>query len=543
MIQAPQPLIVRPWVPWLLGLLLLLGVGALQQGWLAANALPNGHQNEYLHVGNALDLWQAWAAHDWDALGELLQGNYWPPGFYLWPWPLFRAFGASHWGMVTANMGHLAVLLAAVFLLGRDLGSRRGGLFAMLGVVLLPAVAGNLMRYEPSVALTAWVTLGAWALLRSRSFKDWRFSLLFGVVFALGLMMDRLSVFLFLTIPALVELGMGLREPQGSGRRLAIAGGVIVLMLLTVGPWHLDFVELHLHEITSQSNIGEIDSAGTLTEQRSWMNWTTWAWYALAVFDGQAGIWLGLALFAGLGWSLMRLKTLRVPVVLIVSSLLLFTFILKKQAFYSLPMLGCWVVITCIALDRVRFGPWLGLVLALLGGVQLSDRVWGTQIELPGATIPALPEHWVAPRHPMALPPALGQVIPAQALLAELDTADAGSKIERIVVFGEDHDWYEGYVLLGLREGLDARVHGVIGDPQGAMEFVGIADRVVVIREHADAGAWPSESELYALLAEHHYSEQEVALLVAAFGSARSGYERIGEVPWEGGRVVVWGRL
>jgi hypothetical protein len=75
------------------------------------------------------------------------------------------------------------------------------------------------------------------------------------------------------------------------------------------------------------------------------------------------------------------------------------------------------------------------------------------------------------------------------------------------------------------------------------MEFVGIADRVVIIREHPDAGAWPTESELYGLLAEHHYSEQEVALLVAAFGSARSGYERIAEVPWEEGRVVVWGRI
>lgn len=536
MTKPDRPLLQRPWVPWLLGVLLLLGVGALQQGWLAANALPNGHQNEYLHVGNALDLWQAWAAHDWDTFGELLQGNYWPPGFYLWPWPLFRVFGASHWAMVTANMGHLALLLAAVFLLGRDLGSRRGGLFAMVGVVLLPTVTGNLMRYEPSVALTAWVTLGAWALLRSRSFKDWRFSLLFGALFAIGLMMDRLSVFLFLSIPALVELGFGLRDPEGRGRRLAIAGGVIALMLLTVGPWHLDFVEFHLHEVTSQSNIGEIDSAGTLTEKRSWTAWTTWFWYALAVLDGQAGIWLGLALFAGLGWSLTKLKTLRLPVVVIASSLLIFTLILKKQAFYSLPMLGCWVVLACIALDRVRFGPWVALGLALVGGVQLSDRVWGTEMNLPGASIPALPERWVTPRHPMALPPARGQLIPAQALLAELDGA------QRVVVFGEDHDWYEGYVVLGLREGLEASVHGVIGDPQGAMEFVGAADHVVVIRESPDAADWPSESELYALLAEHHYSQEEVALLVAAFGAARLGYERVGEVPWQEGRVVVWGR-
>lgn len=523
-------------MPWVVGLALLVALGALQQAWLGQNGLPNGHQNEYLHVGNALDLWQAWAAHDFGLVGELLQGNYWPPGFYLFPWPLFRVFGASHWAMATANLGHMALLLAAVFLLGRDLGSRRGGLMAMLGVALLPAVTGNLMRYEPSVALTAWVTVGAWALLRSRSFKDWHFSLLFGVVFAIGLMMDRLSVFLFLTIPALFELAWGLREPVHRGRRLCIAGAVIVGMLLTVGPWHLDFVRIHLAEVTSQSNIGEIDSAGVLTEQRTWTQWTTWAWYALAVLDGQVGIWLGVASFAGLGWSLPRARTLRVPLVLIFSSLILFTLILKKQAFYSLPMLGCWTVLTCIALDRVRFGPWVGLGLALLGTLQLSDRVWGTEVHLPGAGLPALPERWVAPRHPMALPPARGHAVPAQALLTALGDA------QRVVVFGEDHDWYEGYVVLGLREGLDVPVHGVIGDPQGAMEFVGLADSVVIIRESPEARDWPTEAELYALLAEHHYSREEVALLVAAFGWSQGGYAKAAEVPWEGGRVVVWER-
>ena len=47
---------------WILGaavtaLVAALGVETLL--WLDANQLPDGYQNEYLHVGNAMDLWGA----------------------------------------------------------------------------------------------------------------------------------------------------------------------------------------------------------------------------------------------------------------------------------------------------------------------------------------------------------------------------------------------------------------------------------------------------------------------------------------------------
>ena len=45
---------------WILGaavtaLVAVLGVETLL--WLDANQLPDGYQNEYLHVGNAMDVW------------------------------------------------------------------------------------------------------------------------------------------------------------------------------------------------------------------------------------------------------------------------------------------------------------------------------------------------------------------------------------------------------------------------------------------------------------------------------------------------------
>ena len=78
-------------------------LSALTWRWTAINTLMDGYQNEYLHVGNALDLWEAWRARDSYNLGYLLSSNYWPPLFYLWPSLLFALFGVSYMAMVLSN--------------------------------------------------------------------------------------------------------------------------------------------------------------------------------------------------------------------------------------------------------------------------------------------------------------------------------------------------------------------------------------------------------------------------------------------------------
>ena len=102
---------LSPWTFWL-ALAVALGLAWAQVDlWTAQNGLPDGHQNEFLHVGNALDLWGAWVDRDAWHLRYYLSTNYWPPGFYLWPWPWMMALGAGHRAMVLANIGHLAVCL------------------------------------------------------------------------------------------------------------------------------------------------------------------------------------------------------------------------------------------------------------------------------------------------------------------------------------------------------------------------------------------------------------------------------------------------
>ena len=502
-----------------LALVAVLGVEALF--WLDANQLPDGHQNEYLHVGNAMDLWGAWVQRDWWHLNYYGAANYWPPGFYVGPWPVFAVFGASHRAMVLTNLGHLALLLWSTFALGRQLGGRRVGLMAMALIPLYPSVFGNLVRFEPNVALIAWVTLAALCLVRSEHLTNRRWTVGFALACSVGLLLDRLSFGFFLLWPVVLCL----KHPRAL-KGLALTAGIVLLL---TGWWHWNFVNLHLDEVLSQQAVGEIDSAGTLMLKRPK---APFLYYPLILLDSQAGLIPGLA---ALGSLLLVRRSSWVPMAVVVGSLGVFTLIAKKQAFYTLPMLGCLAVLTADAM-RGRWGTVAFTVVVLFGLEQHAARLWDVGVLPRMLNRPALPEAWVLPRHPQALPPR-GAELPID------EVADACADVGQTVVFSDDYTWFEGFVVLGLRERLWPRqVRGLIGDPTGTYEWFEEADSFVYVSLEGDE-TWPSRERMEGALTQHHYTLSELPPAIDAIDGDRHNWQLVQSWPLsEGGLVTVWGR-
>ena len=90
--------------------------------WMQANPLPDGYQNEYLLLGNAMDLWGALVDGDVWHLRWYMYTGYWPWGLYAAPWPFVSVLGPGRLAFVLGNLIHLAVLLVAVNHLGRAVG-------------------------------------------------------------------------------------------------------------------------------------------------------------------------------------------------------------------------------------------------------------------------------------------------------------------------------------------------------------------------------------------------------------------------------------
>ena len=107
----------------------------------------------------------------------------------------------------------------------------------------------------------------------------------------------------------------------------------------------------------------------------------------------------------------------------------------KKQLYYTLPALvplGIWAT----GFGRLSY---LGTVVAVTGWLSMG-------VGLGSLGKPWLPLEWTAPRHVLAKPPSY-QNWPFEALTSSLEDNDG-----EILVFSESDIFYEGFVVLTLRE-------------------------------------------------------------------------------------------
>ncbi len=466
--------------------------------WMHHNPLPDGYQNEYLHVGNALDLYEAARARDLWSIRWIMYTGYWPWGALAVPFPFLAVLGPGRLGLVLGNVVHLAVLLWGAVRLGRSCGAP----LTPYLLLLCPGVFGALVRFEPNFADVAWTAAGLSCLVRSHGLRRWPEVLGWGACLGVGLLLDRLAVGFFL-LPAAAPLAL---RSDGPGRRRL--GAALLLALLICGAYYREFFLRHTGELLGQVPAGEIDASGALTEGSAMI---PALYYVLGLMDAQAGPWIGALMLIGAGAGLGRLRAGGSEPVLLAGALpagVLFTLIAKKQLFYTLPALAPLAV---LAATRGRWA-WIGVAGGLYA-FAAQGLGW-----VPGG--PWMPEEWVAPRHVLARPPS-GQRWPFPAIAAAVEGAGPG---DEILVWSEDTALYEGYLVLTLRElAPGARVRGVLTDPQGTYELMSEQDFVVTATP--PGAGWPGSERVRAELREDHYVLADLPPVDTAVAEAGADFE------------------
>jgi hypothetical protein len=489
-------------------LCLWLSAAAYLFWWVGHNPLPDGFQNEYLLLGNALDLWTALTDGDlWHARWYMYTG-YWPWGLYAVPWPLMAVMGPGRLALVAGNLIHLAVLLVAVNAMGRAIGAR----WAPVLVLLCPGVFGTLVRFEPNLADIAWTAAGLAFLIRSNGLRNRRAALGWGACLGIGLMMDRLSVAFFL-VPAVLPLLW--RAEARVWRNLG--WGLLAAMALS-GAYYREFFLRHTDELMGQAAVGEIDSAGALTDTTGAL---AAAYYPLVLLDSQAGPLLGALMLWGLFGRFRGPRAVLISGVL--GGVLIFTCISKNQVFYTLPILGPLAV---LAATR---GRWVAI--GVVGGLWSFASV-GLGVA-PGG--PWLPAAWVQPQHTLARPPSMQEWPLNEAVDAVSDSA------KHIAVLSESHDLFEGFVVLAARERRpDLQVRGVILDPHGSFEHAHEFDALIWVGPAG--GAWPTVDGIVTQLVEDHYDLADLPPIARTIVNQRDRFERVGRWPAGGQQVVTFVR-
>ncbi|HCH65752.1 MAG: hypothetical protein CL927_10750 [Deltaproteobacteria bacterium] len=496
--------------------------------WVTANPLPDGFQNEYLHVGNAYDLWGALQDRDVWHLRYYMYTGYWPWGFYAVPWPFLATLGPGRLALAAGNLLHLVALLFGAHRLGRRLDAP----LAPLLLVLCPGVFGSLVRFEPNLAVIAWTVAGVACLVESAGLRRRRWVVAWGACLGLSLMFDRLTVGFFLAPAVLPLLGRLNRT-----RAVNLAWGVGLAVFLTAA-YYREFFLRHTGELLSQAPVGEIDVAGQVTVTGGSV---PELYYLLTLVDSQAGVGIGLLMVAGLAATVPRMwaswqrdgsdALLRDPRFVlwatILPGVLLFTLIAKKQVFYTLPILGPLAV---LAATRRRLAP-----VAVLAGIYSFVGLgigWSHPAIPPG---PVLPLHWVTPRHTLAHPPSHDRYPMAEAARLVQST---DRPIDAILVMSEDHQLFEGYVALAMREAVPgASVRGVVTDPRGTYELLAEQDAFVWVG--APDGGWPSRRDIERELLRDHVELDKLPPVVASVVEAETSFQEVGRLSIDGRAEVV----
>lgn len=238
-------------------------------------------------------------------------------------------------GAIWLNWYYLVLLSFSLFAIAYYFRPDASALAAVLLFACAPAVRHLYTTQLIDLALTAWVAAAYWALLISDRFRKWTGSLLFGVLFALG-MMHKWSFFSYM-IPAYF-LALQALFVRGSALKTLAAAAVAAAGFL---PWYL----IHLPILFPRL----IGASTDLAVSKSWWEFFT---YLLTMEDGFGPFLWVMALTGLVGAGYKRHKDKGLLLALwFVSSYVFWALVPNQQMRFLLPGL------TGLAVAAVS-GPW-----------------------------------------------------------------------------------------------------------------------------------------------------------------------------------------
>lgn len=172
---------------------------------------------------------------------RVLRGHaagWWPSAGYL-PWTMLSlVFGHSVTALRLFNLLYLALLLWAVFDLGRSLRSERAGLVAAALVLLYPGVYGESRQFGLDFPGAALVALCMALLLRTRCLSRRGAAAWLGLATGAAVLVRPQSAF-FLAVPGLLAVVAGLYRPPAGSRARVLVNTALALGLAagTSGVW------------------------------------------------------------------------------------------------------------------------------------------------------------------------------------------------------------------------------------------------------------------------------------------------------------------
>jgi len=159
--------------------------------------------------------------------------NFYPPLFHITTTPFYLLLGRSFDSAILINLPYFAILILSSYYIGKKIHDVEAGLLTAFIVSTIPVYNFLMRDYLIDYALSSIIALGFMLLLYSDHFRNLKYSLLFGVVSGLGLLLKWTFV-VYLTIPTFLSLIFFLKCEVYEARRISNIKNIILCFLIAL---------------------------------------------------------------------------------------------------------------------------------------------------------------------------------------------------------------------------------------------------------------------------------------------------------------------
>ncbi len=170
--------------------------------WMLLDIRPPSY-DQGLHLFRTFNYWEAMNSGSADWWQDILNVEpFYPPFYHLSLIPLSLIFGFTLDTGVIGNSFYMVIMALSIYGIGKILYTRNAGLIAAFLVSCYPIIVSMSREYIISVMLTAMTTLAYYLFLKSENFENKKYSILFSLIYAIGLMVKW--TFFVYTLPAVL---------------------------------------------------------------------------------------------------------------------------------------------------------------------------------------------------------------------------------------------------------------------------------------------------------------------------------------------------
>lgn len=245
-----------------------------------------------------------------------------------------------------SNVFFYIILLFSVYGIGNKLINKKAGVLSALLVSLYPFLSHFSRIYGLDFALTSMVCLGIYVLLLTENFRHRKYSILFGLICGLG-MLIKWSYFIFLLGPLMLIIWQIFFHFKKDQRLKAVVNILIILFLIFIiaFPWYV----LHYRNIIRGAKLTRLNIFSVPYENL--FSLPSLTFYARNFFYSHQSIYPFFSILFLLGliylliWKRKNFST-KILFLWIFISYFIFTMVHSKETRYLLPIYPAFALIS-----------------------------------------------------------------------------------------------------------------------------------------------------------------------------------------------------